>query len=184
MTESDRAEVLSAFEILLEEIEAAIELASQSGTKAFQRRDFDAARAAAQRADKMTGFRERLLGMREEWQGLTAGDETHAVRRNLGCLQRGLRTPEEAFRKPILQALVDVGGRGALEQVLQHVEKAMQGILKDVDHEPLASDPDMPRWWNSAQWARWNNDRGANATAPFAPPLMILRRPYERALTQ
>lgn len=25
---------------------------------------------------------------------------------------------------------------------------------KDVDHEPLAGDPDMPRWRNSAQWAR------------------------------
>ncbi len=32
--------------------------------------------------------------------------------------------------------------------------KAMKPILKDVDHEPLASDPDMPRWRNSAQWAR------------------------------
>jgi hypothetical protein len=32
--------------------------------------------------------------------------------------------------------------------------RAMKPILKDVDHEPLASEPDMPRWRNSAQWAR------------------------------
>ena len=37
---------------------------------------------------------------------------------------------------------------------LDKVHKAMKPILKDVDHEPLASDPDMPRWRNSAQWAR------------------------------
>jgi len=30
----------------------------------------------------------------------------------------------------------------------------MQGVLKDVDHQPLASDPDLPRWRNTAQWAR------------------------------
>ncbi len=34
------------------------------------------------------------------------------------------------------------------------VYKAIKPGLKDVDHEPLASEPDMPRWRNSAQWAR------------------------------
>lgn len=36
----------------------------------------------------------------------------------------------------------------------EKVTIAMKFILKDVDHEPLASDSDMPRWRNSAQWAR------------------------------
>jgi len=30
----------------------------------------------------------------------------------------------------------------------------MKGTLKDVDYDPLASDPEMPRWRNTAQWAR------------------------------
>ena len=41
-----------------------------------------------------------------------------------------------------------------MQAVLDKVHKAMNPILKDVDHEPLASEPDMPRWRNSAQWAR------------------------------
>jgi len=38
--------------------------------------------------------------------------------------------------------------------VLDRVLQMMTGTLKDVDYEPLASDPDMPRWKNAAQWAR------------------------------
>jgi hypothetical protein len=30
----------------------------------------------------------------------------------------------------------------------------MRGVLKEVDYDPLASDPDLPRWRNAAQWAR------------------------------
>ncbi|MCO5044184.1 MAG: winged helix-turn-helix domain-containing protein [Kiritimatiellae bacterium] len=37
----------------------------------------------------------------------------------------------------------------AFEMLLEEIETE-----KDVDHKPLASDPDMPRWRNFAQWAR------------------------------
>jgi len=30
----------------------------------------------------------------------------------------------------------------------------MKGVLIRVDYEPLASDPEMLRWRNTAQWAR------------------------------
>jgi len=30
----------------------------------------------------------------------------------------------------------------------------MKGTLRDVDYQPLGSSPDMPRWRNTAQWAR------------------------------
>ena len=39
-------------------------------------------------------------------------------------------------------------------QVLEGVRYRMQGVLRDVDFQPLASDPDLPRWRNTAQWAR------------------------------
>jgi len=32
----------------------------------------------------------------------------------------------------------------------------MEGVLKDVDYQPLASNPDNLRWRNAAQWARNN----------------------------
>lgn len=41
-----------------------------------------------------------------------------------------------------------------MNEVLALVEQMMKDTLKDVDYEPLASNPEMPRWRNAAQWAR------------------------------
>ncbi len=48
-----------------------------------------------------------------------------------------------------------MGGSARMNEVLDRVGQLMKGVLKDVDREPLASDSDMPRWRNAAQWARW-----------------------------
>src|SRR4051812_5644417 len=69
-------------------------------------------------------------------------------------LAKGLRTPESAFVRPILQALEALGGRGQMAQVLELVGEEMQGQFREVDHQPLKSDPGGLRWNNTAQWAR------------------------------
>jgi hypothetical protein len=69
-------------------------------------------------------------------------------------LARGLRTPESAFVLPILQALEHFGGQATMSQVLDHVGDLMKDQLQDVDHQSLKSDPNKPRWNNTAQWAR------------------------------
>ena len=47
-----------------------------------------------------------------------------------------------------------MGGAGKVAEVLARVGEAMKGTLRDVDYQPLGSSPDMPRWRNTAQWAR------------------------------
>lgn len=69
-------------------------------------------------------------------------------------LARGMRTPEAAFVVPILCALQALGGRAQMQQVLEHVEAEMKGEFREVDHLPLKSDKNKPRWYNTAQWAR------------------------------
>jgi hypothetical protein len=69
-------------------------------------------------------------------------------------LAKGLRTPESAFVLPILQALQELGGQASMQQVLEKVGAAMGNQLRDVDYQPLKSDPNRPRWNNTAQWAR------------------------------
>jgi len=68
--------------------------------------------------------------------------------------RHGQRTPETQFYLPILQALTEMGGSGKVAEVLERVGEAMKGTLRDVDHQPLGSSPDLPRWRNTAQWAR------------------------------
>lgn len=160
MIENNPTNVVAAFEMLLEEIEAEIDFVNRVGARAFESRDYDKAKEALERAAQITGFRDKADALRREWELLVTreqdeeGTEAHAERRNPGRLRRGLRTREQAYYKPILEALQDLGGSATMSQVLDHVLQKMKGVLRDVDFEPLASDPDMPRWKNAAQWAR------------------------------
>lgn len=156
MIENNPMNVAVAFDILLEEIEAEIEVTNKVGSRAFEARDYDRAREALERAAQIIAFRDKADTLRREWESLVGEEEeeVRAQRRDFGRLARGLRTPEDAFRRPILQALVDLGGAAPMADVLEKVRQAMQQVLKDVDYQPLASDPDLPRWRNTAQWAR------------------------------
>lgn len=160
MIENNPTSVVAAFEILLEEIEAEIEFVNRVGARAFGSRDYDKAKEALERAAQISGFRDKADGLRREWESLITseddeeGTEAHAERRNLGRLRRGLRTREEAYYRPILEALQTLGGSAQMSQVLDRVLQGMKGVLRDVDYDPLASDPEMPRWRNAAQWAR------------------------------
>lgn len=162
MIENNPTNLVAAFEMLLEEIEAEIEFTSKVGAQAFESRDYERARKALERAAQITAFRDKADALRREWDALTGGrsddeegdDEQRSGRRDLGRLARGLRTREDAYRLPILQALVDLGGHAPMAEVLEDVRQRMQTTLKEVDFQPLASDPDLLRWRNTAQWAK------------------------------
>ncbi|GMV97355.1 MAG: hypothetical protein HRF43_01250 [Phycisphaerae bacterium] len=162
MFENNPSDVSSAFEILLEEVEAEIDFVNGVGAKAFEGRDYDRAKEALERSGTLTAFRDKVAGLRREWEELAAvaereeDEETRAQRRNLGKLRKGVRTPESAYYRPILQALEQMGGRGRVADVLERVGQIMKPVLKKVDYDPLASSPDNPRWRNAAQWARNN----------------------------
>ncbi len=160
MIENNPSNVSSAFEMLLEEVEAEIDFVNNVGSKAFEGRVYERAKEALERAGVLTSFRDRVAALRKEWEELAAAaesqedEETRAERRNLGRLRRGQRTPEAAYREPILRVLIEMGGKGKMSDILDRVGVLMKSTLRDIDHDPLASNPDLPRWRNAAQWAR------------------------------
>ena len=166
MTETNLTNIQAAFEILLEEVEAEIEVINQRGARGFEARDYEAARAALEYAGQVTAFRERVDTLRREWADLRSSEpETERAeegkaaapslpRRDLGRLRRGVRTREDRFFRPILETVAELGGSASVQAVLDGVGRRMAAVLRDVDHEPLASDPEMPRWRNTARWAR------------------------------
>jgi restriction system protein len=160
MIENNPTNVSSAFEMLLEEVEAEIDFVNGVGSKSFEGRDYQKAKEALERSGVLTAFRDRVAAIRKEWEELAAAaerdedEETRAQRRNLGKLRKGQRTPEAAYYLPLLRILDQMGGSGKVAEVLERVGKLMKPILKPVDYDPLASGPDNPRWRNAAQWAR------------------------------
>jgi len=146
----------------LEEVEAEIDFVNGVGSKAFESRDYDKAREALERTGAITAFRDKVAALRKDWEHLAAAaereedEQTREERRSLGKLRKGVRTPTEAYYMPILQVLEKIGGRGKVAEVLDRVGAVMKRVLKDVDYQPLASNPDNLRWRNAAQWARNN----------------------------
>lgn len=88
----------------------------------------------------------------------TTGDGHH--RRSITVfkrkkLQKGLKTPQRAYRQPILESLYDLGGSASVGDVLQMVERMMKPILNEVDYQKLPSGVDI-RWRNTAMWERFS----------------------------
>lgn len=73
----------------------------------------------------------------------------------LGKLAKGKRTPQKAYRRPILEALSELGGSAPAGDVLKLVEQQMKTTLIGVDYERLASGIDI-RWHNAAMWERFD----------------------------
>jgi hypothetical protein len=69
-------------------------------------------------------------------------------------LHRGQKTPNPTYRRPILEALHELGGSASADEVLNEVEKKVRSILTDVDLQKLPSGVDT-RWRNAAQWVRF-----------------------------
>ena len=161
MTTNNPTEIQVAFELLQEAIEVDIDSVNKAGSKAFERGNYKGAREAIERAEQMAAFRDKVIALRKEWEVLIPvykGNEDkeimHAKRRNLGRLQRGLRTPETAYYRPILIALEEAGGAAETNDVLTRVGTLMKDSLKQVDYEPLTSKPELIRWNHTARWAR------------------------------
>ena len=60
MIENNPSNVASAFEMLVEEVEAEIDFVNNVGARAFEARDYDRAKEALERAGTITSFRDRV----------------------------------------------------------------------------------------------------------------------------
>ncbi|MBM4432922.1 MAG: hypothetical protein FJ025_02875 [Chloroflexi bacterium] len=152
----DRNEVSAAFEIVLEEVETVIESLNQDGAAAFQKRDYDNAKGLIEVATRLTDFRGKVRTLQKEWDNIFSVRVTrkHGKKKRFARINRGLRTPEDAFRIPILETLVTMGGSAPVNDVLDRIGEKMKQTLNEYDRQPLPSTPTMLRWRNNAQWCR------------------------------
>jgi hypothetical protein len=147
----------AAYDLLLEELARAQEEVNRAGATAFAAGDHAGAASALARARELSERRVELAAWAERLRVLVAPaaeppPETRAHVR--GKLPKGLKTPQDAYRRPILSALVTKGGSAEMSAVLERVYAEMKSGLNEYDLAPMPSDPHMPRWRNTAQWCR------------------------------
>lgn len=177
--ESIPSEVDEAFEILLEEIEEVVNKHFDALASAGSERNIAEAKQILERAEKLSDYRQKVSAIRKEWRALqivsveppTAPKPTQPQPQQptpSGRLARGQRTPEEAFYLAILDSLTEVGGSAPIAEVLERVHGKMKNRLKEPDLQLLKS-TNMPRWRNTAMWARNNlkEEKLMKSDSPF-----------------
>ncbi len=154
----DKNEVYTAFEILIEEIKKVIDRLNEEGARDFRFGNYESARKKIEIVTRLKEFQKKVKALKKEWRNLfarTAYSSLKPKQHKVKRLQRGLRIPEKAFRRPILEALVELGGGASMKQVLNCVERRMYKQFTQYDYEPLPSSS-MLCWQNTAQWCRYN----------------------------
>ena len=155
------------FTTLMQGLQAESDRLSDLGANAFKQADYSLAKASAHKAEQIAGIIARAKALAQEWSLLSDipaapqpkfNPTSTGTRRSFGKLTRGSRTPESEFVIPILETLVEMGGHGQVNQILETVRTKMAKVLKLVDFKPLPAGNKSKsiRWWNSAQWARFN----------------------------
>jgi len=155
-------EVIPAFDMLLEELDAIVPELNKQGAQLMKEMKYDQARQIIAKAEAVVTFQGKVSALREEWLRMavpaTKKPEKKGKpvsRKMTKMLKQGLRTPNDAFFLPILQALVKLGGSGRVQAVLEVVEEIMGDQLNKYDYDSLPSNPKIIRWRNNANWARW-----------------------------
>jgi hypothetical protein len=79
-------------------------------------------------------------------------DRANGKRRGKARAARGTRTPQSAFRQPLLRVLYESGGSGKMSEVVDRVGDILSTRLNEVDRQKLATGE--VRWRNAVQWER------------------------------
>ena len=112
--------------------------------------------------EALHAFQANVIALRDEWRGIdltppstNLEQETIPNIEPTHAQKQGLRTPNQAFQLPILQALIQLSGSAPIQIVLDRVHEMMKDQLNDYDYQSLPSNPHVVRWENNAQWARF-----------------------------
>jgi restriction system protein len=159
-----------AFEFLLHDGNKILKTIQDQGAAQMGQGNLAEARRALEQAEQIKAMVATINNLKNTWKELVLQvmpvnsiqpivikpkPEIHPGRKNLGRLDIGQKTPLADFYIPILRTLVEMGGRGRVNQVLDRVGKMMEYKLNDYDRMTLKGSHAL-RWRNTAQWARFD----------------------------
>jgi len=158
-------EVIPAFDMLLEELETIIPELNKQGKQLLDEKKYQEAHDVINKAQAVVAFQSKVRGLLDEWIGMNVPPTKSSPRAGLGKqpkkgsrivgprLEEGKRTKNEDFHMPILQVLIEKGGRATFSQLIEELTKDMQATLNQFDWETLP-DGKTVRWKNNVGWAK------------------------------
>ncbi|NPV88409.1 hypothetical protein HPY42_02635 [Coprothermobacteraceae bacterium] len=141
----NRPEIGSAFDLILQVLDEEIEATeAEAQMRADLGESQEAVQVLAEEKKMLEAFKNKVVKLRAEWERLGTTVAKSRIRRNKGRVIRRVTTditPPEAFKLPILQALVELGGVGRTQAVHRLVESKMRRKLKPQDCMRYPSGP-------------------------------------------
>ncbi len=149
-------EVNTAFEMLLEAIEKVLSSLTRESELAIKNKDYKKAEELIKKAEIIDSIKQEVEKFQKKWNDIFIDKPPSKTpkAKNSKKLKKGLRTPENEFIIPILESLVELGGKAKAKDVLKKVEEKMKDKLNEYDLQGLPSNPSQKRWENAAQWCR------------------------------
>jgi len=144
----------SAFEILLEEIDNIYKNLVDEMEKFLKSKDFEKVEELLGKSKKIQEFSEKIKTLQSEWKIIFSNQKNLLLNKNSKKIKRGLKTPQSAYIIPILESLIELGGRAEMDTVVSRVFEKMKNVFNEYDLDRLSSGE--IRWKNTAQWARFN----------------------------
>ncbi|EKF49053.1 hypothetical protein H17ap60334_07853 [Thermosipho africanus H17ap60334] len=142
-----------AFEILLEEIDNIYKNLVDEVEKFLKSKDFEKVEELLGKSKKIQEFSEKLKFLQSEWKTIFSNQKSLLLNKNTKNIKRGLKTPQSAYVIPILESLIELGGRAKMDKVISRVYEKMKNKFNEYDLGKLNSG--VVRWKNTAQWARF-----------------------------
>jgi restriction system protein len=157
----DTDDVSAAMHLLGESIQGEVKRINAEGAQAMHRGDYDTAQAVIDFAKRLTVFRSKVDSLGKEWNTLEdlrdkASAEVQQIvsKKFFGRKASGDITPQDDYSRPLLEVLVELGGKAKTKDVLDRLGPKMKNTLKPKDYELHKSKAHQVRWRNTAQWAR------------------------------
>ena len=149
--------VISAFDELLAALEEHRDTISHQIAKHAAAQQFDKVVALGTCGNTVDEMRNQIAKLREQWQ-TTINDRQAPQKRpaatpKFSVPERGIRTPQSTYYRPILEALIELGGRAEPKEVLPRVYNKLKHILTAHDREQLPSNPRKIRWKTATRFA-------------------------------
>lgn len=135
-------EIRVGFDQLVERIKTVLEALNEQGAAAFRKGKYADADKILAQVQRIVSLRENLRQSRDEWQEISQVIQPYMPPDDSPPQHPPItppvrphrdRTPEDAFRRPILEALVEHGGAAPMQEVLDRVEAKMANQLTEYD---------------------------------------------------
>lgn len=160
MTDND---ISKSFDRLIENLKKLLPELNQQGSELIGKHQYHEAKEIISKAEMLMSMQYKLLALKKEWLDLelpsavtppSSNDDLKVSPETQRQFRSQPYTSSKDFSIPILQALVNLGGKARRMDVFKELEIIMGDQLSENDKNSLPSKRSLTRWQKNAQYAR------------------------------